>query len=398
MIFRIISIILVISTIAFAHLGKTDANDCYTNKKTGEYHCHNKDAVTPDAVPQETPAPLTSKLQNTKPPVPQTHTSLATDRVSKIIKLDYLGFTVWLDCAERGAIKFQYNVQRNTGNVAKAGDFYIDPNVPADCQQTSSKAYGHKYDRGYLVSANHLDGSSEAIKATNSMTNILPQAANMNRGAWLQSEKVIEFYRDIIDESLVIGGVIWGNNPADDYFVQSHSVKTPDAFWKVLIHGKGQDAEAIAWIIPNSQDATQSNLDSYLVTVDDIERLTGEKIPVADYAKHKKPPSSMITLTPEEKSIINAVNAFKKALSTNNISNVLPLIVEGRRPYYQNLWKDGKNLSVLAQRMQNIMKPKVGNGWAEVYVLPPTEANNQNELYILDFEQGPNGIWYLISY
>ena len=57
-------------------------------------------------------------------------------------------------------------------------------------------------------------------------------------------------------------------NPADDYFVQSHGVKTPDA--------------------------TRKNLDRYLVTVDEIERITGEKIPVAAYAKHDKPSASWL--------------------------------------------------------------------------------------------------------
>lgn len=125
------------------------------------------------------------------------------------------------------------------------------------------------------------------------MTNILPQVASMNRGAWLQTEEIIECYRDI-DELLVVGGVIWGNNPADDYFVKSHGIKTPDAFWKVIIRGKGQDERAIAWIVPNSQDAKRANLDKYLVTVDEIEKLTGEKIPVADYAKHEKPAASWL--------------------------------------------------------------------------------------------------------
>jgi endonuclease G len=117
------------------------------------------------------------------------------------------------------------------------------------------------------------------------MTNILPQAANMNRGAWLQTEKITECYRDIA-ELLVIGGVIWGNNEADDYFVKSHGVRTPDAYWKVIIRGTGADERAIAWIVPNSKDATAKRLDQYLVSVDDIENAIGEKIPVADYAKH----------------------------------------------------------------------------------------------------------------
>ena len=196
-----------------------------------------------------------------------------------------------MDCEKRGASKFQYVAQRDNGSFKREDNFFFDPNVPAECQQKSTKAYGMKYDRGHQVPANHLDASEAAIKATNTMTNILPQAANMNRGAWLQTEEIIECYRDI-DELLVMGGVIWGNNPTDDYFVVSHGVKTPDAFWKVIIRGTGQDEQVIAWIVPNTQDATRKHLDQYLVNVDELERMTGEKIPVADYAKHEKPSQS----------------------------------------------------------------------------------------------------------
>jgi len=208
-----------------------------------------------------------------------------------VLKLDYENFTVWVDCARRGPVKFQYNAQHDGGNAARAADFKLDPKVPKECQQASAKAYGNGYDRGHQVPANHLDASPVAINQSNFMTNILPQAANMNWGAWLLTEEIVECYRDI-DELLVIGGVIWGNNPADDYFLKSHGVATPDVFWKVVVRGKGQDERAIAWIVPNSPAATKKNLDRYLVTVDEIERLTGEKIPVADYAKHDKPTAS----------------------------------------------------------------------------------------------------------
>lgn len=233
-------------------------------------------------------APITAS----KPQTPIATTPPAINN-SALMKLDYECFTVWLDCEKRGAVKFQYNAQRDTGKFPRVEKFTLDPNVPAQCQQTTANAYGNKYDRGHLVPANHLDYSPSAIKATNNMTNILPQAANMNRGAWLQTEEIVECYRDI-SELLVIGGVIWGNNPADDFFIQSHGVKTPDAFWKVIIRGTGQSEQAIAWIVPNSQDATRKNLDKYLVTVHDIERLTGEKIPVADYAKDTQPSASWL--------------------------------------------------------------------------------------------------------
>lgn len=208
----------------------------------------------------------------------------------EIYKLDYDGFTVWLNCDLHGAVKFRYNAQHDTGNLKREKAFTLDPNVPTRCQQSSSGAYkakGQRYDRGHLVPANHLDHSKRAIHQSNYMTNILPQAANMNRGAWLQTEEITECYRDI-DELLVLGGVIWGKKTHDDYFVHTHGVATPDAFWKVII----RKDRVIAWLIPNSQEATRNNLDSYLISIKDLEKVTGETIPVANYLKDEKPTHS----------------------------------------------------------------------------------------------------------
>lgn len=209
---------------------------------------------------------------------------------AETLKLDYEGFTVWLDCDRRGPVRFQYNAQRDSGNHKRKSSFYIDKNVPEHCQQTSVKSYkadGQRYDRGHLVPANHLDYSKTAIKQTNFMTNILPQAANMNRGAWLRTEEIVECYRDR-QELLVMGGVLWGNDNSDDFFLDSHGVETPFAFWKVII--KGDDV--ISWIVPNSQGAKRKMLDSYLVPISEIEQLTGVNVPVNDNLKDFVPNKS----------------------------------------------------------------------------------------------------------
>jgi len=211
----------------------------------------------------------------------------------KILRIDYEGFTVWLDCQERAPIKFQYNAQRDNGNAKRYKKFLLDPNVPSECQQYSADSYGKGYDRGHQVPANHLDFSENAIMQSNYMTNILPQTSQMNRGAWLLTEEIVECYRDI-DELLVIGGVIWGNNTQDDIFVNSHGVRTPDYFWKVVIRGKASDERVIAWIVPNSKEATKKNLDLYLTSIAEIEKLTGEKLPVADYSRSTKPATSWV--------------------------------------------------------------------------------------------------------
>ncbi len=173
--------------------------------------------------------------------------------LGQVLKLDYEGFTVWVDCSKRGAVMFQYTTDKDGGSFKRKSSFTLDPGVPAHCQQRSGKTYKHsgvRYDRGHLVPANHFDHSKTAIAQTNFMTNILPQAANMNRGAWLLTEEIVECYRDI-EPLKVIGGVIWGNDPSDDFWLNSHGVATPDAYWKVVIAGE----RVIAWIVPNSPDA-----------------------------------------------------------------------------------------------------------------------------------------------
>ena len=234
------------------------------------------------ALPQPRSAPLEQQRQQ------------APSRDSGVLRLDYEGFTLWLDCQRRGAVRFRYNAQRDQGELVRQGHFALDPEVPASCQQTAATAYSHaqkRYDRGHLVPANHLDHSARALKQSNYMTNVLPQAANMNRGAWYRTEKIVECYRDI-DELLVLGGVIWGNNPADDYFLQSHGVATPDAFWKLIIRGKDR---VMAWIIPNAPEATYKRLDQYLVSVKTLEARVGETFAeVPAFAKAETPEVSWL--------------------------------------------------------------------------------------------------------
>lgn len=205
-----------------------------------------------------------------------------SQKEGRYLRLDYQGYTLWMDCERKSVSKFRYNAQRDQGNLKRKHSFELDPYVPSTCQQTSANTYKNGLDRGHMVPANHLDHDKVAIAQSNYMTNILPQAAGMNRGAWYQTEMITECYRDE-SELLVLGGPLWGTDRSNDVVVRSHGIETPDAFWKVIINGNGH---AIAWIIPNVQEATKSKLDSYLVTVAEVERLTGERIPVDNKARN----------------------------------------------------------------------------------------------------------------
>lgn len=210
-----------------------------------------------------------------------------------LLRVEYPGFTLWLDCAERGAQRFHYRAEADTGTLRRAAGFALDPDVPARCQQATTASYRYateSYDRGHLVPANHLDHLPDGIRQSNRMTNILPQASGMNRGAWLRTEEIIECHRDI-EPLEVWGGVFWGFDGKNDHFIASHGVRTPDYFWKIVISA-ANPARHIAWIVPNRSDATRARLDEYLVPVADIEMFTGLAFPLPAAMKHVVPVTS----------------------------------------------------------------------------------------------------------
>lgn len=172
---------------AIAHPGGLNAEGCHNNRKTGDYHCHADKTVS--GVPKSNTGDRQVGVAGIAP------TPEPVRKENGLLRLDYEGFTLWLDCSKRGLLKYRFNVQRDTGNFKRSEAFMLDPNVPAQCQQTSAKAYGRGFDRGHGVNANALDYTEVGIRQTNFMTNILPQVSQMNRGAMYFTEMLVECYR-----------------------------------------------------------------------------------------------------------------------------------------------------------------------------------------------------------
>jgi len=60
---------------------------------------------------------------------------------SEIKRINYEGFSVWVDCDNRGAVKFQYNAQHDTGSYNRHKSFYIDPNIPSSSPYLFAETY-----------------------------------------------------------------------------------------------------------------------------------------------------------------------------------------------------------------------------------------------------------------
>ena len=189
------------------------------------------------------------------------------------LTIDYGGFKLLYDCDLKSAIRFEYKLDKDTGNFSRPSTFTFDTNLSKNCgQQLSTNSYASVvsgWDRGHLVASNHMDYDSAYLLSANYMTNIVPQLSSFNQGLWKETENITECYRDLAPVQ-VIGGVIY-SDASNDFFITSHGIKSPDFFWKTLITtDSNNQIETISWLFPNQNGLT--NLNSFIVSIDELER------------------------------------------------------------------------------------------------------------------------------
>lgn len=188
----------------------------------------------------------------------------------------YESYEVIMNCTTKGLQLYKAVVGKDTGNRKRDGiSFKVDPSVPKECQQSSTKAYGYGYHRGHLQGANTSENSFNAYKETFYMTNVLPMTKELNTGAWHYTDEIIECLRDTGKELIVMGGPIWKGPHSSNVTLRSHGTPIPSGFWKIIKQGEKQ----IAWIIPNSKTANKNTLPKWESTVEEIQKAVGFEIP-----------------------------------------------------------------------------------------------------------------------
>ncbi|MFM2055909.1 MAG: hypothetical protein RLY71_294 [Pseudomonadota bacterium] len=209
-----------------------------------------------------------------------TATTLAIPTLTSdwLVVQPYGGFELLYDCSQHTALRYEYVLNADNGVLPRPASFTLDPTLPAGCgQQSSTGTYASVrpgWDRGHLVSSNHMDYNAAYLLRANYMSNVVPQVSTFNQGIWLDAENVAECWRDIAPVR-VVGGVVYDDPSNDGYFLASHGIATPDWFWKVVIttNPTTKATKAIAWRIPNRNNLAP--LDSYLVSIDELEQWLG---------------------------------------------------------------------------------------------------------------------------
>ena len=153
----------------------------------------------------------------------------------------------------------------------KAAGFSADPNVPG-CPSPSD--YTHSgYDRGHMAPAGDMKWKQSAINQSFYMTNICPQAGELNRGAWKKLEEKCRQKAAADSAIVIVCGPIFTPGVDHETIGYDTRIPVPDKFFKVILSAYADPPTAIGFIMPNSY--VTGGMQTCAVSVDSVEAVTG---------------------------------------------------------------------------------------------------------------------------
>lgn len=187
--------------------------------------------------------------------------------------LHYPGFTVSFnpDTHQPNYVAWELTGEeaRSQKTSRRSISFSPDPDVTG-CA-TLNDYRGSGYDRGHMAPAGDMTWDSTAMQASFLLTNISPQAHELNQGSWRALEEKCRDWA-IRDSAVVIvcGPVFSGNTTLS---IGETAVAVPDRYFKVVLAPYVNPPRAIGFVMPNGN--VSGGMQACSMPVDDVEAITG---------------------------------------------------------------------------------------------------------------------------
>lgn len=201
------------------------------------------------------------------------------DPVGPWLHLVNPGYEVGYDETEHVPRWAAYKVTRNDGvHGPRPSGFRVDNRTAS---KVRSEVYTRSgYDRGHMAPnyALAVCHGEAAQRASFLMTNVVPQLHGLNAGLWKDIElRIAQRYSERYGEVWVVNGPVFSDGVSARYIGPSDTrVRVPDAFWMVVAR---RDADGrlltLAFIVPHREIWRDLDLSRYLVSVDEVERVSG---------------------------------------------------------------------------------------------------------------------------
>ena len=181
--------------------------------------------------------------------------------------------------------------QADLGSAPRKPAFDFDATLPFGFRVVTHKDYsGSGFDRGHMCPHSDRAANQDSSFATFVMTNIIPQAPNVNRKAWAQLES---YCRELVvrehDRLYITSGPAGQGGRGSKGAAQTLAggkVVVPAECWKIIVVLPDDDSaddlskinantRVISVDMPNDQSAVGEEWASFRISPADIERKTG---------------------------------------------------------------------------------------------------------------------------
>lgn len=186
----------------------------------------------------------------------------------------------------KGAFLLSYNYEHKTSDwvaervtrerllyhvIDRTDDFQPDPSIfPLYSAHTTDYSFSG-YDMGHLSPAANNEWNVTAMHNSFNLDNVVPQDHQQNAGKWLDIENLIRSWAITKGELLVYTGPVYRHNPI--ITIGAGKVAVPSHLYKIAYDPKS--SKSISFMIPNAPVPPGVDLSDFIVSVSDIESVTG---------------------------------------------------------------------------------------------------------------------------
>ena len=156
-----------------------------------------------------------------------------------------------------------------SGDVGRTNSFQADPAVES-CANTADYR-GSGFDRGHMMPAADAKHSPQAMVESFYLTNICPQAPQLNQGSWKTLEEKCRVWADADSAIIIICGPVVSDRISQR--IGETGVAVPQRFFKVVLSPFADPPRAIGFIMPNGK--LRGGMQAAAVSVNEVERITG---------------------------------------------------------------------------------------------------------------------------
>ena len=181
-------------------------------------------------------------------------------------------------------VAYTLTTERALGCSTRGEKFIPDPAVPADKSATLKDYAKSGYDMGHMANSADMRWSDTVSDESNVLSNVTPQVAGLNRGAWKSLEIRTRSWAIDRDNLLIYVGPIYKKRGAST--IGPGQVVVPDAFFKVIIDRDTN--EVMSFIYPHQKSTLTP--EHFMTSLAEVQKQTAFVLPVPKGAKAVKEP------------------------------------------------------------------------------------------------------------